>query len=61
LDPIQSESVDVATTRSVLIYVPDKRAAFAALHRVLRLGGRISLFEPINRPRSRTGPTIGAR
>jgi arsenite methyltransferase len=41
--------VDVVTTRSVLIYVPDKRAAFAAMYRVLRPGGRISLFEPINR------------
>ena len=37
------------TTRSVLIYVADKAAAFAAMYRVLRPGGRISLFEPINR------------
>ena len=36
-------------TRSVLIYVDDKRASFAALHRVLRPGGRVSMFEPINR------------
>ncbi len=49
LEPIPSESVDVVTTRSVLIYVPDKRAAFAAMYRVLRPGGGISLFEPINR------------
>lgn len=42
-------SVDVATTRSVLIYVADKPSAFAALHRVLRPGGRVSMFEPINR------------
>jgi len=49
LQSIPSESVDVVTTRSVLIYVPDKRAAFAAMHRVLRPRGRISLFEPINR------------
>lgn len=41
-------SVDVVTTRSVLIYVADKPAAFAAMHRVLRPDGRISLFEPIN-------------
>src|SRR3712207_3084521 len=34
---------------SVLIYVKDKRRAFAEFHRVLRRGGRISLFEPINR------------
>jgi arsenite methyltransferase len=49
LAEIADASVDVATTRSVLIYVADKQAAFGALHRVLRAGGRISLFEPINR------------
>lgn len=45
---LQSESVDVVTTRSVLIYVADKEAAFAEFYRLLRPGGRISLFEPIN-------------
>lgn len=40
---------DVVTARSVLIYVADKRAAFAELFRVLRPGGRLSIFEPINR------------
>jgi arsenite methyltransferase len=49
LAELSDESVDVVTTRSVLIYVADKPAAFAALHRVLRPGGRVSLFEPINR------------
>jgi arsenite methyltransferase len=49
LDGIADESVDVVTTRSVLIYVAEKADAFAAFHRVLRPGGRISLFEPINR------------
>jgi ubiquinone/menaquinone biosynthesis C-methylase UbiE len=49
LDGVGEASVDVATTRSVLIYVDDKPAAFGELHRVLRAGGRISLFEPINR------------
>ena len=48
LAEIADEAVDVITTRSVLIYVADKPAAFAAFHRVLRPGGRISLFEPIN-------------
>ncbi len=42
-------SVDVVATRSVLIYVPDKARAFSEFHRVLRPGGRASLFEPINR------------
>ena len=49
LSPVESESVDVVTTRSVLIYVQDKERAFAEFFRVLRPGGRISLYEPINR------------
>lgn len=49
LEGIESASVDVAMTRSVLIYVEDKVASFASLRRVLRPGGRLSLFEPINR------------
>jgi SAM-dependent methyltransferase len=46
---IANGSVDIVTTRSVLIYVRDKAAAFREFARVLRPGGRISLFEPINR------------
>ncbi len=49
LDGVADRSVDVVTTRSVLIYVANKAKAFAALARVLSPGGRISLFEPINR------------
>jgi arsenite methyltransferase len=49
LGEIEDESIDVVTTRSVLIYVKDKERAFAEFHRLLRAGGRISLFEPINR------------
>jgi len=49
LGEIPAESVDVVTTRSVLIYVSDKARALQAMWRVLRPGGRISLFEPINR------------
>jgi SAM-dependent methyltransferase len=49
LSPIESASVDAVTTRSVLIYVEDKAAAFREFYRVLRPQGRISLFEPINR------------
>jgi arsenite methyltransferase len=48
LDGIADASVDVVTTRSVLIYVKEKAAAFSEFRRVLRPGGRISLFEPIN-------------
>jgi arsenite methyltransferase len=39
--------VDVVTTRSVLIYVRDKRGAFSEFHRVLKPGGRLSIFEPV--------------
>lgn len=49
LDGIEPGSVDVVMTRSVLIYVADKASSFAALRRVLRPGGRLSIFEPINR------------
>jgi arsenite methyltransferase len=49
LRELSAESVDVVTTRSVLIYVEDKEGAFREFHRVLRPGGRVSIFEPINR------------
>jgi arsenite methyltransferase len=49
LGSVEDESIDVVTTRSVLIYVEEKERAFREFHRVLRPGGRISLFEPINR------------
>jgi arsenite methyltransferase len=49
LSALADRSIDVVTTRSVLIYVKDKARAFTEFHRVLRPGGRISLFEPINR------------
>jgi len=45
---VADQSVDVVTTRSVLIYVARKQAAFAEFFRVLRPGGRLSIFEPIN-------------
>jgi ubiquinone/menaquinone biosynthesis C-methylase UbiE len=48
LSAVPDHSVDVVTTRSVLIYVNDKTAAFREFHRVLRPGGRTSIFEPIN-------------
>lgn len=49
LSPIQDQAVDAVTVRSVLIYEPKKENAFAEFYRVLRPGGRLSLFEPINR------------
>jgi ubiquinone/menaquinone biosynthesis C-methylase UbiE len=49
LNPVADESVDVVTTRSVVIYVEEKQRAFDEFRRVLKPGGRLSIFEPINR------------
>jgi arsenite methyltransferase len=57
LSAIEDESIDVVTTRSVLIYVADKDRAFREFARVLRHGGRISLLEPINRFAQTTSAT----
>jgi arsenite methyltransferase len=48
LAAVPDTSVDAAVLRSVLIYVDDLAGSLAALHRVLRPGGRLSLFEPVN-------------
>ncbi|MCA2217790.1 methyltransferase domain-containing protein [Jidongwangia harbinensis] len=49
LTGVADAAVDVVTTRSVLMYLADQRPAFAEFARVLRPGGRLSIFEPVNR------------
>ena len=49
LTPVADGSVDAVTTRAVLIYLRNKPRAFVEFFRVLRAGGQISLYEPINR------------
>lgn len=49
LSAIADRLADAVTTRSVLIYVTDKRRAFEEMYRVLGPGGRLSIHEPINR------------
>lgn len=49
LSMFEDGSVDAVTTRSVLIYVSAKQKVFDEFYRVLKTGGRLSIFEPINR------------
>jgi SAM-dependent methyltransferase len=49
LSAIANESIDVVTTRSVLIYVEDKPQALREFYRVLKPGGRTALFETVNK------------
>ena len=58
LSALSDSSVDVVTTRSVLIYVSAKQQAFNEFYRVLKPQGRLSIFEPINRFRYPIPPHI---
>jgi ubiquinone/menaquinone biosynthesis C-methylase UbiE len=49
LSMLEEGSVDAVSTRSVLIYVAAKQQAFDEFHRVLKAGGELSIFEPVNR------------
>lgn len=47
--PFPDATFDVATARSVLMYAGDLPAGLRELHRVLRPGGRVATYDPINR------------
>lgn len=57
LTALENASVDVVTTRSVLIYVAAKQQAFREFYRVLKPNGRLSIFEPINAVYGHMQPT----
>jgi arsenite methyltransferase len=59
LNGLKDASVDVVTTRSVLIYVADKPAALREFYRVLRPGGRAVLVEPITPAPADSGFYLG--
>jgi arsenite methyltransferase len=56
--PLPDASIDAIVTRSVLIYVDDKAEVAREFHRVLHTGGRVSLFEPINRRNLRLAEAV---
>jgi arsenite methyltransferase len=61
--PLADATADAVLTRSVLIYIRDLPRAIAEIARILRPGGRLSAFEPVNARRQHdarlTGLTSG--
>jgi ubiquinone/menaquinone biosynthesis C-methylase UbiE len=47
--PLPDASADALLTRSVLIYLDETSTAAAEFHRVVRPGGRVSVYEPVSR------------
>jgi ubiquinone/menaquinone biosynthesis C-methylase UbiE len=47
--PLPDGSVDVVTSNGVINLVPDKKAACAEIHRVLRPGGRVQISDIVVR------------
>jgi arsenite methyltransferase len=56
--PLPDASVDVCMTRSVLMYVVEIERAVDELARVLKPGGRLSCYEPINRKGTTIATTV---
>jgi SAM-dependent methyltransferase len=56
---LASGILDAVLTRSVLIYLDDLSTALGEVARVLRLGGRLSAFEPINGGRRHDANLVG--
>ncbi|HKX72608.1 MAG TPA: methyltransferase domain-containing protein [Candidatus Saccharimonadales bacterium] len=56
---LASGTVDAVLTRSVLIYLDDLTAVLGEIARVLRPGGRLSVFEPINSRRRHDANLVG--
>lgn len=46
--PLADATVDAVLTRSVLIYIRNLKGAITEIARILRPGGRLSVFEPVN-------------
>jgi SAM-dependent methyltransferase len=46
--PLTNSTFDVVLSRSVLMYVNDRAAAVREIVRVLRPGGRVVMYEPVN-------------
>lgn len=57
--PLENGSVDAVVARSTLIYLEDLAAVLGEAARVLRPGGRLSVFEPVNARRRHDADLIG--
>jgi ubiquinone/menaquinone biosynthesis C-methylase UbiE len=49
--PIREGLVDAVVVRSLLIYIDDRSAAAREIARILKVGGRAAIYEPVNRRR----------